>query len=229
MFVVFKKTSRWFEYVCIKMWTCKIPARFHSLTEMSPDRNGPDWIGQTEKLRTHSTRLPHNNYGPPNPFQSLYPHWLIFVSEECSQYFVYPLHRIWAKSRHGLAVMNVQISLLYLYSAFRTRSFHHPPLLGIGLNVGGDIEPLIICKSNVDKAVICTSTSSHSRSLLALVCHRSKTERELISQFSIALPRIHLLWKEKKCQQGTSLATVQAETCAKFRLRAPMEGLCFRA
>ena len=36
------KTSRWFKYVCIKMWTCKISARFHSLTEMSRDRNGPD-------------------------------------------------------------------------------------------------------------------------------------------------------------------------------------------
>jgi len=45
------------------MWTCKISARFHSLTETSPDRNGPDRngpdrngsdrIGQTEKPRTH--------------------------------------------------------------------------------------------------------------------------------------------------------------------------------
>jgi len=57
------KTPRWFQYVCIKMWTCKISARFHSLTEMSPDRNGPDRNGadrngsdridQTEKSRTH--------------------------------------------------------------------------------------------------------------------------------------------------------------------------------
>jgi len=43
MFVFFlNKTSRWFKYVCIKMWTCKISARFHGLTEMFPDRNGPD-------------------------------------------------------------------------------------------------------------------------------------------------------------------------------------------
>jgi len=54
------------------MLTCKISARFHSLTEMSPDRNGsdrnvpwpkgprpkrlrpnrPDRVGQTEKSRT---------------------------------------------------------------------------------------------------------------------------------------------------------------------------------
>jgi len=53
-FVVFlNKTSRWFKSVCIKMWTCNISARFHSLTEMSPDRNGPDLngsdrIGKTE-------------------------------------------------------------------------------------------------------------------------------------------------------------------------------------
>jgi len=45
------------------MCTCKISARLHSLTEMSPDRNiserngpdrnGSDRIGQTEKSRTH--------------------------------------------------------------------------------------------------------------------------------------------------------------------------------
>jgi len=52
MFVVLlNKTSRGFGYVCIKMWTCKISARFHSLTEMSPDQNGSERIGQTEKLR----------------------------------------------------------------------------------------------------------------------------------------------------------------------------------
>jgi len=46
------KTSHWFKYVCIKMLTCKISARFHRLTEMSPDRNGSDRIGQTKKSRT---------------------------------------------------------------------------------------------------------------------------------------------------------------------------------
>jgi len=35
------KTFRWFEYVCIKMWTCKISARFYSPTEMFPNQNGP--------------------------------------------------------------------------------------------------------------------------------------------------------------------------------------------
>ena len=34
------KTFRWFEEVYIKKWTYKISARFHSLTEMSRDRNG---------------------------------------------------------------------------------------------------------------------------------------------------------------------------------------------
>jgi len=53
------KTSRWFRYICIKMWTCRISARFYSLTEMSPDRNGPDRngpdrIGQTEKSLTNA-------------------------------------------------------------------------------------------------------------------------------------------------------------------------------
>jgi len=42
LIVFFNKTSRWFKYVCIKLWTCKISARFHSLTERSPDRNGPN-------------------------------------------------------------------------------------------------------------------------------------------------------------------------------------------
>jgi len=36
------KISCWFKYICINMWACKISARFHCLTEMSPDRNGPD-------------------------------------------------------------------------------------------------------------------------------------------------------------------------------------------
>ena len=87
MFVVFSnKTSRWFKYVCIKMWTCKISARFHSLTEMSPDRNVPDRnvprpkqprpkrprpkrlrpnrpyrIGQTEKSCTHLLHMQGRN------------------------------------------------------------------------------------------------------------------------------------------------------------------------
>ena len=39
------KTSRWFKYVCNKTWTCKISARFHSLTEMSPGQNGPGQNG----------------------------------------------------------------------------------------------------------------------------------------------------------------------------------------
>jgi len=58
------KTFRWF--VCIKKLTCKMPARVHSLTEMSWDRNDqdrkvpwpkrlrpkrPDRIGQTESAR----------------------------------------------------------------------------------------------------------------------------------------------------------------------------------
>ena len=42
MFVVFINKTRWFKYVCIKMWTCKISARFHKLTEMFPYWNGPD-------------------------------------------------------------------------------------------------------------------------------------------------------------------------------------------
>jgi len=58
MFVVFvNKTSRWFKYVYIKMWAFKISARFHSLTEMTPDRNGSDRIGQTEKSRTRLQQL----------------------------------------------------------------------------------------------------------------------------------------------------------------------------
>jgi len=40
--IFFNKTFRWFKYVCIKKWTCKIFARFHSLTEMSRDRNDHD-------------------------------------------------------------------------------------------------------------------------------------------------------------------------------------------
>jgi len=58
MFVVFSnKTSCWFKYVCIKMWTYTISARFHSLTKMSPDCNGSDLIGQTEKLCTRGHRF----------------------------------------------------------------------------------------------------------------------------------------------------------------------------
>ena len=43
MFVVLlNKPFRSFKYVCIKKWTCKISARFHSLTEMSGNRNDQD-------------------------------------------------------------------------------------------------------------------------------------------------------------------------------------------
>ena len=43
MFKAFlNKIFRWFKYVCIKKWTNKISARFHSLTEMSQDRNDQD-------------------------------------------------------------------------------------------------------------------------------------------------------------------------------------------
>jgi len=40
--VFLNKTFRW-KYVCIKKWTCKISARFYSLTEMSRDQNDQDW------------------------------------------------------------------------------------------------------------------------------------------------------------------------------------------
>jgi len=36
------KTFRSSKYVCIKKLTCKISVRFHSLTEMSRDRNDQD-------------------------------------------------------------------------------------------------------------------------------------------------------------------------------------------
>ena len=43
MFVFFLNTTiRWFKYVCIRKWTYKISPRFHSLTEMSRDRNDQD-------------------------------------------------------------------------------------------------------------------------------------------------------------------------------------------
>jgi len=64
MFVVFlNKTFRWFKYVCIKKWTYKISARFHSLTEMArdrndQDRNGSNRIGQTRKSRTPLENTP---------------------------------------------------------------------------------------------------------------------------------------------------------------------------
>jgi len=52
-------------YVCIKMLTYNSSARFHSLTEMSPDRNGPVRSGrdrkpQTERARPKS-RVPQRN------------------------------------------------------------------------------------------------------------------------------------------------------------------------
>ena len=51
------KISSWFKYICINIGTGKISARFHCLTEMSPDRNGPDRngsdrIGKTKKSPT---------------------------------------------------------------------------------------------------------------------------------------------------------------------------------
>jgi len=57
MFVVFlNDTFHWRKHVCIKKWTCKISARFPSLTEMSRDRKvpwpkRPDRNGQTETVR----------------------------------------------------------------------------------------------------------------------------------------------------------------------------------
>ena len=62
MFVVFSnETFHWYKHICIKKWTYKISARFHSLTEMSRDRNGSDRIGQTETARPKS-RIPYHRY-----------------------------------------------------------------------------------------------------------------------------------------------------------------------
>jgi len=57
MFVCFlNKTSRRFKYVYIKMLTCRISARFHSLIEMFPDRKGPDRNGSDRNGQTESAR-----------------------------------------------------------------------------------------------------------------------------------------------------------------------------
>jgi len=71
MFVVFSNIiSHWFKYVCIKMLACKICAKFHSLTKMSPDWNSSDCnVSRLKQLRlqcpqteTAQTKKSHTQY-----------------------------------------------------------------------------------------------------------------------------------------------------------------------
>jgi len=52
-----KLTFHWFKYLYIKKWTCKISARFHSLTKTAQTETAQNEMDQTESARLKSPVL----------------------------------------------------------------------------------------------------------------------------------------------------------------------------